>query len=74
MSMLLNNISPKLIGDVNINKVNSSKFFYSMDNFGQTSLTSKNIEGDITAKISFSAELDKSNEFFNDKLIDWFYL
>lgn len=68
MSMLLNTSSPKIIGDININKVNSSKFFYCMDNFGQNSLTNKNIEGDITAKISFSAELDKNNDFFNDKL------
>lgn len=68
MSMLLNSESPKLIGDINIIKVNSSKFFYSMDNFGQNSLTNKNIEGDITAKINFSAELDKNNDFLNDKL------
>ncbi|MFA7081326.1 MAG: AsmA-like C-terminal region-containing protein [Bacteroidales bacterium] len=68
MSMLLNTSSQKLIGDININKVNSSKLFYCMDNFGQTSLTNKNIEGDITANISFSAELDKNNDFFNDKL------
>lgn len=68
MSMLLNSESPKLIGDININKVSSSKLFYSMDNFGQSSLTNKNIEGDITAKINFSAELDKNNDFFNDKL------
>lgn len=68
MSMLLNSENPKLIGDININKVNSSKFFYSMDNFGQNSLTNKNIEGDITAKINFSAELDKNNDFLNDKL------
>ena len=69
MSMLLNNNKSKLIGDININKVNSSMFFYSMDNFGQNSLTNKNIEGNITAKINFSAEIDKNNNLLNDKLI-----
>lgn len=40
-----------------------------MDNFGQNSLTNKNIEGDITAKLNLSAELDSHYNILSDKLI-----
>ena len=69
VSLLLNTKNPKIIGDVNIIKVNSTKLFYSMDNFGQSFLTNQNIGGEITSKINFSSELDKNFNFLEDKLI-----
>lgn len=68
LSLLTNN-KKKIIGDLDINKIDISSFLYTMDNFGQNSLTNKNIEGDITAKLNLSAELDSHYNILSDKLI-----
>ncbi|MEI6695790.1 MAG: AsmA-like C-terminal region-containing protein [Bacteroidota bacterium] len=47
--------------DVNLLKVNAQQLFYVFDNFGQTNMTSANINGSITANVQFAA-------FFNPYL------
>lgn len=67
-SLIINN-KPKVFGDLNLKKIDASKFFYAMNEFGQNSITSKNIKGKVTANISFSAELNNKFEFLKDKLV-----
>ena len=51
-----------------INKINITKMFEQFENFGQTSLTSKNIRGLATAKIRFESVLNPELQMDMDKL------
>ncbi len=51
-----------------INKINVTKMFEQFENFGQTSITSKNIKGTATAKINFASILEPSLKMDLDKL------
>jgi len=44
--------------NANTTKVNAQQLFYVFDNFGQKSLTSDNINGNITANVQFAAFFD----------------
>lgn len=68
-SLIINNDKTKIFGDLNLNKIDASKFFYAMNEFEQNSITSKNIKGKVTADINFSVELNNKFEFLKDKLI-----
>jgi len=68
-SLIINNGKPKIFGDLNLKKIDASKFFYAMNEFKQNSMTSKNIKGKVTADINFSVELNKELEFLKDKLV-----
>ncbi len=48
----------KISCDVNALNVNATQLFDTFDNFGQKNLTSKNINGNITANIQFAALFD----------------
>ncbi|MDD3286296.1 MAG: AsmA-like C-terminal region-containing protein, partial [Bacteroidales bacterium] len=68
-SMVLNSKKPKIVGDIELKKVETSRFFKEMNEFTQNSITSKNIKGNVTAGISFSAEfLNKNLELNKEKL------
>ena len=67
--MLLNSKKPKIIGNIELKKVEASRFFEEMNEFNQNSITSKNIKGNVTVSISFSAEFLKKNlELNKEKL------
>ena len=51
-----------------INRINVSKLFEQFENFGQTSVTDKNIKGIITAKIQFASVLSPELKMDMDKL------
>lgn len=68
-SLVLNSKKPKIIGNIELNKVEASRFFKEMNEFNQNSITSKNIKGNVTVSISFSAEFLKKNlELNKEKL------
>ncbi|MDX9798589.1 MAG: AsmA-like C-terminal region-containing protein [Bacteroidales bacterium] len=61
-SLVLNTKTPKIIGNIDLDKVEASRFFKEMNEFDQSSITSKNIKGDVSGTLNFSAE------FLNNKL------
>ncbi len=68
-SLVLNSKKPKIVGDIELKKVEASRFFKEMNEFSQNSITSKNIKGNVTAGISFSTEfLNKNLELNKEKL------
>lgn len=69
-SLVLNTKTPKIIGSIDLDKVDASRFFKEMNEFDQTFITSKNIKGNISATLSFAAEFLNNNLDLNkDKLI-----
>ncbi len=67
-SLMLNSKTPKIFGDIEASKVEASRFFDEMDEFGQNSITSKNIKGKVSLGMNFSAELSKNLDLNKDKL------
>ena len=51
-----------------VNKINITKMFESFENFGQTSVTDKNLKGIATAKIQFASMLSPELKMDLDKL------
>ena len=51
-----------------VNKINISQMFQQFENFGQSTITNKNIKGVATFKIQFSAELSPELDMNLDKL------
>jgi len=51
-----------------INKINVTKMFYAFENFGQQSVTDKNIKGTANAKIQFAAVVSPQLQIDMDKL------
>lgn len=51
-----------------INKISISQMFYEFENFGQSTITNKNIKGIATSKIQFTSELTPELDMNMDKL------
>lgn len=62
------NNSPKFVGDLSLSKVEAKKFLVAANEFNQNSITSKNIDGVVSAKVNFSAEMDKEFNLIKDRL------
>jgi hypothetical protein len=60
--------TPHLKAKLVCNDIDAYEFFRQTDNFGQDVLTSKNIKGDIDAKIAINAYWDEEGEMEMDKL------
>lgn len=60
--------TPHLKAKLVCDDIDANEFFRQTDNFGQDVLTSKNIKGDIDAKIAINAYWDKEGEMEMDKL------
>jgi hypothetical protein len=60
--------TPQLKAKLVCNGIDAYEFFRQTDDFGQDVLTSKNIKGDIDAKIAINAFWDKEGEMEMDKL------
>lgn len=51
-----------------VNKINISQMFYEFENFGQSTITNKNIKGIATSKIQFTSELTPELDMNLNKL------
>jgi len=58
-----NNISHQVNAQLDLQHINVKKLFYAFNNFGQTSLTAKNINGIFTSKANITAGINKSGKF-----------
>lgn len=59
---------PRLKAKLDCAKIDVTEFFKQTENFGQELLTSKNLKGNLDAKISISAFWDEKGNFLDDKL------
>ena len=51
-----------------VNRINITKMFEEFENFGQTTITNKNLKGVATAKIQFAAVMSSELQMDMDKL------
>jgi hypothetical protein len=65
----LNNKMLEVFIDSKLKKINIEKLFSSLDNFGQNTLTSKNVKGSLNADLILSMTFKNFKEFQNDDLI-----
>ncbi len=58
-----NNISHQVNAQLDLQHINVKKLFYAFDNFGQTSLTAKNINGIFNSTANITASINKAGKF-----------
>ena len=59
---------PRLDAKLVCSAIDMNQFFAQTENFGQDILTSKNVDGDLDAKIAINAYWDEAGNFLYDKL------
>lgn len=65
----LNNKMLEVFIDAKLKKINIEKLFSSLDNFGQKTITNKNVKGSLNADLILSMAFKNFEEFQNDALI-----
>lgn len=63
-----NDASPFAL-NADFKNVDISRFLFSFDNFGQNTITHKNIDGKVNLKIQFTGSLDKDYNMMNEDLV-----
>ncbi len=58
-----NNVSHQVNAHLDLQHINVKKLFYAFDNFGQTSLTSKNLNGIFNSTANITAGVNKAGKF-----------
>jgi len=58
-----NNVSHQVSAQLDLQHINVKKLFFAFDNFGQKSLTSKNINGIFNSKANITANINKAGKF-----------
>jgi len=58
-----NNVSHQVNANVDLQHINVKKLFYSFNNFGQKSLTAKNINGIMDARANITASINRVGKF-----------
>ena len=57
------NVSHQVNANVDLQHINVKKLFYAFDNFGQTSITSKNINGIMDSKVNITSGINNKGKF-----------